>query len=171
MSMLSCIIHVACSHWTDQWKKTTNNLAVLHTIVTGLALINCAWKCTCYSSKFGAMDAQESSLNTKCHTLWTACFNTGISIEWATQCRRTIITIKKAAQLEAPCLPTKQRLTGRTTPKATVGILVLEVTLFQVSYWQTSHHNHTYIHTHTIMTYRYTVLTHIDTCTYVCMYV
>ena len=79
------------------------------------------------------MDAQESSLNTECHTLRTAYFNTGISIECATQHGRAIITMRKAAQLEAPP-STKQRLTDRTTPKASVGILVIEVAQYQVSY-------------------------------------
>ena len=49
---------------TLSWSaKNADNLAVLHAIVTGLALIGRAWKCACYmyTSKFEVMDALESS--------------------------------------------------------------------------------------------------------------
>ena len=36
------------SRWVDQWENA-NNLAVLHGINTRLALIDCVWKCACYT--------------------------------------------------------------------------------------------------------------------------
>ena len=41
-------IPIVHSRWVDQWKNA-NNLAILHALDTKLALIDCAWKCACYT--------------------------------------------------------------------------------------------------------------------------
>ena len=49
-SIIQWVLFVAivCSRWVDQWKNA-NNLAVLHAIDVRLTLIDCAWKCACYT--------------------------------------------------------------------------------------------------------------------------
>ena len=48
VSITVCWWSIVHLRWVDQWKNA-NNLAVLHAIVTGPALIDCVWKCACYS--------------------------------------------------------------------------------------------------------------------------
>ena len=45
---LLTISSIVCSRWVEQ-RKNGNNLAVLHAIVTGATLIDCTWKCACYT--------------------------------------------------------------------------------------------------------------------------
>ena len=63
-------VHVVRPHWVDQWKNAIN-LAVLHvcTIITGLALIDCQWKCACYTSNSESWTLKKV-VKKKCHTLY-----------------------------------------------------------------------------------------------------
>ena len=82
----SPIIH---SRWVDQW-KSTNNLAVLHAIIRGPALINCTWKCACYTLNLESWMHEKVAKEKTPYIKWNTS-NTGISNEWSTQRERTIV--------------------------------------------------------------------------------
>ena len=53
-----------------QVRKTTNNSAVLHAVIMGLALINCTHEGACHTWKLGVTKAWESAETKKRHTFW-----------------------------------------------------------------------------------------------------